>query len=668
MQQTPNPVINGPTIENKVPFTKEDSLNGYQDVSRHPSPQPQNGSPGPLPNQTRPPLIRLDSRSTFPGVRPGFPNPGGQIRPQPQIRPGGVQAPFVPRNPLPQGVNRPPGQPPFQQQQSFQQYQQGQFIQNQQRPNFRPPTPFPRPPQGSAPRPQGIFPQRSAPPLGLQRSQLSEEELLKTELQRSQTLDPGELSTSQRQENEAPLEVSSRPNLAAMKNRSYSLQSNSSDQQDLAQTLEERRRSVASVESLGEKDDETSSRPESRMSHMNKILEDDDDKLSITSNISPSSLTDVSHKSVNNDTFSMNKSELNTSVSGSNGLQDKPQTSKQDSRPASRAEASRITPKLASPNKSEGDNDSGVDESTQGNEHSSNGDARESARKVNKSRVSSATPTKGRSLSRGSKSPASLLSPDSTATTPGSEKKKVPMNKVQVGSAPSPNLKVVRSKIGSLDNASYKPSGGKVKIESKKIDFKNVTPRIEAKNDRYTPRGGDKKIASAKLQWNAKSKIGSLENATYKPKGGDKKIESVKLDFKDKAKSKVGSTANLKHVPGGGDIKIETKKIELNVTSKIGSLNNVKHKPGGGDKKIFDDKEYLKQKPSTVSQNQSLSGSQKRRVSMSDTVTSNEVLVLSPTEHTKRYLVTISEETTLGRAGSIRRQKSAPTPRPTWKF
>lgn len=63
-------------------------------------------------------------------------------------------------------------------------------------------------------------------------------------------------------------------------------------------------------------------------------------------------------------------------------------------------------------------------------------------------------------------------------------------------------------------------------------------------------------IQQQKLQWNAKSKIGSLENATYKPGGGDKKIESVKLDFKDKAKPKIGSKDNMKHVPGGGDVKV----------------------------------------------------------------------------------------------------------------
>lgn len=73
----------------------------------------------------------------------------------------------------------------------------------------------------------------------------------------------------------------------------------------------------------------------------------------------------------------------------------------------------------------------------------------------------------------------------------------VPMNKIQVGHAPSPNLKAVRSKIGSLDNAGYKPGGGHVKIESKKIEIK-AAPRIEAKNDKYTPKGGEKKVRSVR--------------------------------------------------------------------------------------------------------------------------------------------------------------------------
>lgn len=69
------------------------------------------------------------------------------------------------------------------------------------------------------------------------------------------------------------------------------------------------------------------------------------------------------------------------------------------------------------------------------------------------------------------------------------------MNKIQVGGAPSPNLKAVKSKIGSLNNATYKPGGGNVKIETKKLDFNKTAPKIEAKNDKYAPKGGDKKAS-----------------------------------------------------------------------------------------------------------------------------------------------------------------------------
>lgn len=67
------------------------------------------------------------------------------------------------------------------------------------------------------------------------------------------------------------------------------------------------------------------------------------------------------------------------------------------------------------------------------------------------------------------------------------------MNKVKVGNAPPPNLRVVRSKIGSLQNTTHKPGGGNVKIEHKKLEF-NVQSRIAAKNESYTPGGGDKKV------------------------------------------------------------------------------------------------------------------------------------------------------------------------------
>ncbi|XP_029661723.1 microtubule-associated protein tau isoform X2 [Formica exsecta] len=223
-----------------------------------------------------------------------------------------------------------------------------------------------------------------------------------------------------------------------------------------------------------------------------------------------------------------------------------------------------------------------------------------------RSKESDKRSTAGSPTKSPSKSVKSLPRTPDTPSSTAQEKKKVPMNKVQVGAAPSPNLKTVRSKIGSLDNASYKPGGGKVKIENRKLDFSKAQPKIAAKNDKYMPSGGDKKISQVKLQWNAKPKVGSLENATYKPGGGDKKIETVKLDFKDKAKPKVGSKENAKHIPGGGAVKIPTQKIDIKAESKIGSMDNVKHKPGGGEKKIFNDRDYLRQTSSNV---ESLNGS-----------------------------------------------------------
>ncbi|XP_063704846.1 microtubule-associated protein 4 isoform X2 [Culicoides brevitarsis] len=258
-----------------------------------------------------------------------------------------------------------------------------------------------------------------------------------------------------------------------------------------------------------------------------------------------------------------------------------------------------------------GDNDSGVDESTQ-EKQERNGHHAVSPGSPIKSKIpglqrppnGSVTPRNNRSRST-SKQRLSLHTPESPQEMPLI--KKVPMNKIQVGFSPSPNLKQVKSRIGSLENTSHKPGGGNVKIENRKIEIK-AAPRIEAKNDKYVPKGGDKKIISTKLQWNAKPKIGSLENAHHKPGGGDKKIEEQKLDFKDKAKPKIGSLENAQHVPKGGDVKplsagagrlnpdgtILNQKIEIKAQSKVGSLDNVKHRPGGGDKKIFDDKEYLR--------------------------------------------------------------------------
>ncbi|XP_031669236.1 microtubule-associated protein 2 isoform X4 [Oncorhynchus kisutch] len=120
--------------------------------------------------------------------------------------------------------------------------------------------------------------------------------------------------------------------------------------------------------------------------------------------------------------------------------------------------------------------------------------------------------------------------PKSPSTTP---------KQLRVLNQPLPDLKNIKSKIGSTDNMKYQPKGGQVHITTKKIDLSHIT-----------------------------SKCGSMSNIRHRPGGGNVRIESVKLDFKDKAEAKVGSLANASHTPGGGQIMIESHKLTFRDTAK----------------------------------------------------------------------------------------------------
>uniref|UniRef100_A0A8C5TU73 Microtubule-associated protein n=1 Tax=Malurus cyaneus samueli TaxID=2593467 RepID=A0A8C5TU73_9PASS len=111
--------------------------------------------------------------------------------------------------------------------------------------------------------------------------------------------------------------------------------------------------------------------------------------------------------------------------------------------------------------------------------------------------------------------------------------------RVQPSAAPMPDLKNVKSKIGSTDNLKHQPGGGKVQIVYKPVDLSHVT-----------------------------SKCGSLGNIHHKPGGGQVEVKSEKLDFKDKVQSKIGSLDNISHVPGGGNKKIETHKLTFRENAK----------------------------------------------------------------------------------------------------
>ncbi|XP_078018583.1 uncharacterized protein LOC117264706 isoform X16 [Epinephelus lanceolatus] len=150
--------------------------------------------------------------------------------------------------------------------------------------------------------------------------------------------------------------------------------------------------------------------------------------------------------------------------------------------------------------------------------------------------------------------------------------------------APAPDIRNVRSKIGSTDNMKHQPGGGKVssasqsrgvaskdtsqgkvQIVSKKLDFSHVSSRLGSKdNMKHVPGGGNVQILNKKVDVSkVTSKCGSKDNIKHKPGGGDVKIESHKVSFREKAQSKVSSMDNVSHSPGGGNVKIECFKLNF---------------------------------------------------------------------------------------------------------
>ncbi|CAH2302858.1 microtubule-associated tau isoform X8 [Pelobates cultripes] len=143
--------------------------------------------------------------------------------------------------------------------------------------------------------------------------------------------------------------------------------------------------------------------------------------------------------------------------------------------------------------------------------------------------------------------PTSRTRTPSTQTPPNREPKKIAIVRTPPKSpasaksrlqpvpstAPMPDLKNVRSKIGSTENIRHQPGGGKIQITHKPVDLKHVT-----------------------------SKCGSMSNIHHKPGGGNVEVKSEKLDFK--VQSKIGSFDNVTHTPGGGNKKREKGKEEKN--------------------------------------------------------------------------------------------------------
>ncbi|XP_008435447.1 microtubule-associated protein tau isoform X9 [Poecilia reticulata] len=154
----------------------------------------------------------------------------------------------------------------------------------------------------------------------------------------------------------------------------------------------------------------------------------------------------------------------------------------------------------------------------------------------------------------------------SNPKSPGSLKSRSPAP--LAAAAPLPDLKNVRSKVGSTDNMKHQPGGGKVQILDKKLDLSNVQARCGSKDNlKHKPGGGRVQIVHKKIDLsNVTSKCGSKDNIHHKPGGGNVEIKTEKLDFK--VQSKVGSLDNIGHVPGGGQRKIESHKLSFRETAK----------------------------------------------------------------------------------------------------
>ncbi|XP_032038890.1 microtubule-associated protein 4 isoform X5 [Aythya fuligula] len=221
--------------------------------------------------------------------------------------------------------------------------------------------------------------------------------------------------------------------------------------------------------------------------------------------------------------------------------------------------------------------------------------------------TTSSTPSlPGAAASRPKPKPAATK-PTTTSTATADAKKttaKAPTKPSTVSKPPrptssvsAPDLKNVRSKIGSTDNIKHQPGGGKGKVEKKpesaaaaRKPEPNAVSKMATAKTTVTKEGAPKQpngkvqIVSKKANYShVQSKCGSKDNIKHVPGGGNVQIQNKKVDL-SKVSSKCGSKANIKHKPGGGDVKIENQKLNFKekAQAKVGSLDNVGHLPAGG--------------------------------------------------------------------------------------
>ncbi|XP_041423242.1 uncharacterized protein map4.S isoform X3 [Xenopus laevis] len=178
-----------------------------------------------------------------------------------------------------------------------------------------------------------------------------------------------------------------------------------------------------------------------------------------------------------------------------------------------------------------------------------------------------------------------------TSTAPLSKTTAAPK---QPRPATVPDLKNIRSKIGSTDNIKHQPGGGKVDKKPVPISTarKPVPPAVpktataakstDTKETAQKQSNGKVQIVSKKLNYShVQSKCGSKDNIKHVPGGGN---------VTNAAKPATGGTrpqASGAHKPASANVQILNKKIEMSkVSSKCGTKPSMKHKPGAAEANI----------------------------------------------------------------------------------
>ncbi|NWR45120.1 MTAP2 protein, partial [Regulus satrapa] len=109
-----------------------------------------------------------------------------------------------------------------------------------------------------------------------------------------------------------------------------------------------------------------------------------------------------------------------------------------------------------------------------------------------------------------------------------------------------------------------------VRILNKKIDFSDIQSRCGSRdNIKHSAGGGNVSMHLCFRSHILLHHFNFLISVSFSSVGGGRvKIESVKLDFKEKAQAKVGSLENAHHVPGGGNVKIDSQKLNFREHAK----------------------------------------------------------------------------------------------------